>query len=217
MATRRTKISTNTEKQVLTKCRRRCCICFGLDRDTQLKSGQIAHLDGERNNNDIDNLAFLCLHHHDQYDSQTSQSKGLTIHEVRDYRTELEEAIASAWKEPVKFGEISFEINDHITGHYVRDGEYNNAELDVVYLGNDVIKVNGFAIWRNPIVDSPHLGDLDFASIIFNSQANFTDNNGEKVYELKLTFFQNGLIAEEENVWGYYGANVNFAGEYRKV
>ncbi|MBA4422972.1 MAG: hypothetical protein C0390_07695 [Syntrophus sp. (in: bacteria)] len=74
---------------VMTVCRRRCCLCFGLRADTNEKKGQIAHLDRDPSNNEVDNLAFLCLDHHDQYDSRTSQSKGLTIDEVKRYRTEL--------------------------------------------------------------------------------------------------------------------------------
>jgi len=74
---------------VLATYRRRCCICFALHKDDKQKKGQIAHLDHDPSNHDLDNLAFLCLPHHDEYDSQTSQSKGLTIDEVKRYRTEL--------------------------------------------------------------------------------------------------------------------------------
>jgi len=74
---------------VLAACRRRCCICFALHKDYEQKKGQIAHLDHDPSNHDLDNLAFLCLVHHDEHDSQTSQSKGLTIDEVKRYRTEL--------------------------------------------------------------------------------------------------------------------------------
>lgn len=85
----RGKPSRGNEASVLTRSRRRCCICFGLHRDVEVKAGQIAHLNGDRSNSTIDNLAFLCLVHHDQYDSRTSQSKNLTVEEVRAYRTEL--------------------------------------------------------------------------------------------------------------------------------
>src|SRR5207245_8498279 len=46
-------------------------------------------------NNEQDNLAFLCLTHHDQYDSTTSQSKGLKETEVRHFRSELHARIAN--------------------------------------------------------------------------------------------------------------------------
>jgi hypothetical protein len=44
-------------------------------------------------NNSPDNLAWLCLEHHDRYDGSTSQSKGITLHEVKRYRQSLWEAI----------------------------------------------------------------------------------------------------------------------------
>ncbi len=77
------------ETKVLTKSRRRCCICFGLANDLNVKSGQIAHLDQKPENAIFDNLAWLCFMHHDQFDSITSQSKGLTIAEAKQYRAEL--------------------------------------------------------------------------------------------------------------------------------
>jgi hypothetical protein len=85
----RVPISQEVEKQVLLLCRRRCCICFGLNRDVKQKQGQIAHLSRDSGDSDLDNLAFLCLPHHDDYDSRTSQSKGLRESEVRQYRKEL--------------------------------------------------------------------------------------------------------------------------------
>ncbi len=82
-------INTDIEADVLFESKRRCCICFGLYRDLDVKAGQIAHLDKDNSNNKYDNLAFLCLPHHDQYDSRTSQSKNFTIKEVKKYRNEL--------------------------------------------------------------------------------------------------------------------------------
>src|SRR5947207_954201 len=90
----------NVETEVLVKCRRRCCICFGLKQDYCEKQGQIAHLDHDPGNNDPDNLAFLCFDHHDRYDSRTSQSKGLTAKEVRAYREKLWDAATTAEKIP---------------------------------------------------------------------------------------------------------------------
>jgi hypothetical protein len=75
--------------EVVTGARRRCCICFALDNDASQKAGQIAHLDRDATNGKSENLVFLCLKHHDQYDSRTSQSKGLTVEEVRGYRGQL--------------------------------------------------------------------------------------------------------------------------------
>lgn len=85
----RKKIPDNIQKEVLVTSRRRCCICYGLNRDISIKKGQIAHLDGNNENFKFDNLAFLCFDHHDAYDGKTSQSKNYTIKETKEYRSEL--------------------------------------------------------------------------------------------------------------------------------
>lgn len=90
---KRVKIPEATETEVLTKSRRRCAICFALHGDAAVKAGQIAHLDGNSSHSAIDNLCFLCQLHHDQYDSRTSQTKGLTENEVRSYRDRLYAAL----------------------------------------------------------------------------------------------------------------------------
>ena len=69
--------------------RRRCCLCFWLKGDDEVKKGQLAHLDGDHANSIEDNLAFLCLEHHDEYDGTPSVSKGLREREVRKWRNEL--------------------------------------------------------------------------------------------------------------------------------
>jgi len=85
----RKSVPRETETRVLTVSGRRCCLCYGLLSDFDTKHGQIAHLDQNPENNSFDNLAFFCLPHHDEYDSRPSQSKGLTIAEVKDYRDML--------------------------------------------------------------------------------------------------------------------------------
>jgi hypothetical protein len=86
----------DTQDQVILLSRRRCCVCFGLSGDIDIKAGQIAHLDHDNKNNELDNLAFLCLDHHDQYDSKTSQSKGLRENEIKRFRTELYNNVSAA-------------------------------------------------------------------------------------------------------------------------
>lgn len=73
----------------MTQGRRRCAICFYLDRDTNPKKGQIAHLDRRRSNSIEENLAFLCLAHHSEYDSTASQHKNFTVLEVKRARKAL--------------------------------------------------------------------------------------------------------------------------------
>lgn len=86
---KRARLSTANETEVLLLSGRRCCICVYLFSDSGIKQGQIAHLDRDASNNNLSNLAYLCLEHHDQYDSRTSQSKGYTVPELRTYRDRL--------------------------------------------------------------------------------------------------------------------------------
>jgi hypothetical protein len=86
---RRKHIPKAIETEVLIASRRRCCLCFFLkDRDEDQK-GQIAHLNRDPSDSSFENLVWLCLEHHDDYDGKTSQSKGFTIDEVRQYRNRL--------------------------------------------------------------------------------------------------------------------------------
>lgn len=94
-----------TVADVLVNFGRRCPLCFGLHSDASVKQGQIAHLDGDRTNDDENNLAFLCLAHHDLYDTVTSQSKGIELSEVRIYIERLKEYVATmrsgAWPDSI--------------------------------------------------------------------------------------------------------------------
>jgi len=95
--TKRKKIPVATESDVLEKSGRRCCICYALHRNFKVKRGQVAHLDHNPQNYRLDNLCFLCRDHHDDYDTPRRQSKGLTLKEVKRYRSDLYKTI-SEWK-----------------------------------------------------------------------------------------------------------------------
>ena len=82
----RVHISQAIQTAVLAASRRRCCLCAWLEHDFTQKQGQLAHLNKDHSDARFDNLVFLCLPHHDQYDTLTSQSKGLTENEVRHHR-----------------------------------------------------------------------------------------------------------------------------------
>jgi len=86
---KREKISAEIQTELLVRCARRCCVCYGLGGDTSLKKGQIAHLNKDPNSNSLENLVYLCFDHHDEYDSITRQSKGLTKTELIEYRKRL--------------------------------------------------------------------------------------------------------------------------------
>jgi hypothetical protein len=109
MAKRRLTIPTGTQTALLTQSRRRCCLCFGLKGDIEVKHGQIAHLDRNPANHSLGNLVWLCLPHHDEYDSIRRQTKRITADEVKVYRHQLYEQLAKppfaadAMDEPTDF------------------------------------------------------------------------------------------------------------------
>ncbi len=113
---------------ITSACRRRCCICFALKQDDTEKKGQIAHLDHDASNNSPDNLAFLCLDHHDQYDSRPSQAKGLTIEEVKRYRTELLAFVAQ--KLPASDAEIVEVLTNALDRPAFRTPFRHESQLD---------------------------------------------------------------------------------------
>lgn len=94
----RKKLTDSGHFEVVYLSARRCCMCFSLDRDFTQKAGQIAHLDQDGTNDSPANLAWLCLPHHDEYDGQTSQSKGYTEAEVKRYR-DLLHAEIERWRQ----------------------------------------------------------------------------------------------------------------------
>ena len=105
-------ITKRTESEVLIKSGRRCCLCYGLYRNFDVKGGQIAHINHDSSNSKIDNLAFLCLEHHDLYDSRTSQSKGFSESELRHYRNMLYDYVENRSSTP-KTDAILKHGNDH--------------------------------------------------------------------------------------------------------
>jgi hypothetical protein len=74
------------QTEVLVKCRRRCALCFCLERDGDPKEGQLAHIDRNPENNAPENAAFLCTEHHPRYDSPSRQTKGYGPDELREYQ-----------------------------------------------------------------------------------------------------------------------------------
>lgn len=148
--TRRKKLPVIIESQVLVRSKRRCCLCFGLHREVDEKAGQIAHLDHNPNNNDEDNLAFLCFEHHDRYDSRTSQSKGITEMEVRLYRNQLYKTFDLIFQEPLRTALTRIErLEDKVDAiRWATDEiEQDNRALLLSLLGS----VQG---WYNEIIDA---------------------------------------------------------------
>jgi hypothetical protein len=83
-----------TQASILAESRRRCALCFHLDGDLSVKTGQLAHIDRNRASAAESNLVFLCLEHHSQYDSIPSQHKGFMPQELAEAKRQLQRAIA---------------------------------------------------------------------------------------------------------------------------
>ncbi|MFN4228048.1 MAG: hypothetical protein ACK4F0_07930 [Candidatus Ratteibacteria bacterium] len=214
----RKRIDKKIEAEVLFFSRRRCCICYGLNRNFSMKQGQIAHLDHNPNNNDFDNLAFLCLEHHDLYDAKFGLSKGFMIEEVKLYREELYNFIKNYWSLPVLLGEI--EINmESVEGFYIRDGIDEYAELEVIHLTDEKIRLKGYAFWGTNNIGGPHIGELDFECELKDRIAVYSEKFEweERPYWIRLVFTAMGVKVEERNVVGHFGMNVSFAGEYVRI
>lgn len=85
----RKRVQRDVEARVLIRCRRCCCLCAFWQKDFDQKDGQIAHIDRKRSNANEDNLAYLCLPHHNQYDAKQRQGKNILPEEIRRARDEL--------------------------------------------------------------------------------------------------------------------------------
>ncbi len=89
-------IPQTVQADVVIKSRRRCALCVFIDNNQSERPGQIAHLNGDHSDNRLDNLVWLCLEHHDKFDSRTSQTKNYTQIEVKAYRDKLYQSHATS-------------------------------------------------------------------------------------------------------------------------
>ncbi|WP_155644451.1 HNH endonuclease [Burkholderia anthina] len=216
----RKRIPDDVQAHVLTRSRRRCCICYGLNRDTSIKQGQIAHIDQDSANAAEDNLVFLCMPCHDKYDSITRQSKNFTAAEIRHFRDELDQALTSAFSQPVAFGEVLSQPRQSSANHYIRiGGGVSSAELTIHTLPNGDVRVVGEALWGTNREYGPNIGTLDFLATPDGGVVRYEDHllEKERPYRAVLRFVENGLVFEEEGFNGYFGMNVTFAGTYARA
>lgn len=91
---RRVQIPQAIQDEVMAACRRRCALCFGLNRELQITLGQIDHIDDDPSNNELDNLVYLCPNHHAMRHSSTPLAKGVSSSEVKRYRSDLLAALS---------------------------------------------------------------------------------------------------------------------------
>ncbi len=131
--TKRAKLPPEVEASVLIKSARRCAICFAYAQDFKQKPGQIAHLDHNRDNSAEDNLMFLCIQHHSEYDSVTRQHKNYTKTELKKLRKALYQATnALAGASQVRINwtvELSGSYDDFDTPGKKREIETNLRSL----------------------------------------------------------------------------------------
>jgi len=218
----RSAIPKETLKEILVKSRRRCCMCFGLNRDANIKSGQVAHLDHNNSNNNEDNLAFLCFDHHDEYDSRTSQRKGFSPVEVKHFRDELHREVDKAFSVEVHFGTVSLPPEDPFAGHYIRVSDEDDAAAEIVVTPvpdglDDFPKyaVTGVAYWGLTREFGPNIGTLSFLGVLEEGVIEHVEpHHPQGPYVVRCSFFQRRLMIEEENCLGVHGMNVSFDGEY---
>lgn len=209
----RKKPTDNTTTELLGKCRRRCCMCFSLDRDTRQKNGQIAHIDRVSSNSSIDNLAYLCLEHHNAYDSKMSQSKNYTPHELLSYKAELENYIFTEWNKPILNSEISVDV---FSGKYSHSRENASADVEIKYIGGNVLQIQGMAFWGTESEFGPNIGELDCIAVLDGNKAIFKDKFHDEEYILEVTFLGSKISISDNYIMGYYGNGVSFTGEYFK-
>lgn len=124
------------EADVLERSGRRCCVCLALNSDVVEKRGQIAHLDGDPSNSEFENLCFLCLAHHDDYDTKRSQSKGLTITEVKRYRTTLYDTVALMHESIQYAGNFLTGIDSPLLDYY----EETNIVIEHTTMGTQIVE-----------------------------------------------------------------------------
>ncbi len=208
----RPKIPQSVEAGVLLRCRRRCAICFGMDRCASVRRGQIAHLDHDRSNNKPENLVFLCLEHHDLYDSRTSQSKGLTVTEVKVFRAELEEALLAALAAPLMLDSQQNQA-EQWEGVFRWEADNASAEIRIEHVDSNHFSLFGIAFWGTRHHMGPNIGELDAKAEVEDGCLVYEEN----CYILRLRLTEHGISAEESPRIGIFGMNVTFAGEFRRL
>jgi len=100
-------IPEKVERSVLIKSRRRCAFCYFFENDTKRAEGQIAHIDRDKSNHKESNLVFLCLSHHNEYDTRPSQTKRYQPEEAKSAKASLESYIRTGFPQEIGFEEIT--------------------------------------------------------------------------------------------------------------
>jgi hypothetical protein len=102
-----------------------------------------------------------------------------------------------------------------VFGHYERNGENDQASLDVKMIPGDRVKVTGIALWNTKNEKyGPNTGELDFEAPLKDDTVSWSDPDG---YTVVIRFSRKALDVTEHAVGRHFGMNVTFAGHYERT
>ena len=84
---KRKKLKINVARKVALTCRRVCAMCWALYGVGSAQRGQIAHADHDPTNDKENNLVWLCVSCHDEYDSTPKQTRRIDQGELKAYKS----------------------------------------------------------------------------------------------------------------------------------
>lgn len=180
------------QAQILLKSKRRCAFCFGLNNDIQIKDGQIAHIDRNNQNNNEENLAYLCLYHHNEYDSIKSQSKNLTEYELLEYKTKLERYMENSFIIGKKYCVNDYKLYDELKNNFIHTGII--AKFQSFYFGHT------FYLEDFEISEGYHGSDLINFYDDCSTYIRFIDSELNNFFNV----FKNSFYAAESMLAVYY-------------
>jgi len=113
------------------------------------------------------------------------------------------------------FAAPAFARGRDVSGHYERDGENDQASLDVTALSGDRVKVTGIALWNTKNEKyGPNIGELDFEATLKNDSVTWSAADG---YTITIRFSRKALDVTEHSAGGHLGMNVTFAGHFERT
>jgi hypothetical protein len=93
---RRRRINKHTAAEVAYSVDLRCCLCEATSGfPPRARNGQIHHMDGDPRNNDLNNLVWLCLEHHEDAGKTGKTSRRLSPLTIGKFRDLLLKKVAS--------------------------------------------------------------------------------------------------------------------------
>lgn len=205
----RKKISDAVRNNILMKSRRRCALCYGLNNDKNVKNGQIAHIDRNNENNTEENLVYLCLDHHNLYDSIFKQTANFNPLELKLYKEKLEKDIlinnSSLEKHNIN-SNVSYNSHDHKFFLQIKDVCLKNDNL------NKILNFNfGSQHYYNYffIDENNSICLTDYFDILENNIDNyFRDKTLKENFEYFCFYLKNAMDIISTNY--FFDSNTNF-------